>query len=308
MRGESPDITLQREDNLKVFSITNLREKRFVNILGEVNEPGEFEFKEGMKVGDLILLAKGFKESASFANLELARRIINHGNGEILTNKIEIITFEVDGSLKLNNEGSQLALKPFDIISIRRAPNYEEQRSVKLIGMVNYPGSYAIQNNKQKISDILLRAGGLTTVGVNLKEILKNPESQENLQLMAGDELIIPRLLQTIKLTGAIQNPLAVSYKEGFTLRDYIAEAGGYSDNADKKNTYVTYANGISNQIRRFFIFKKNPVISPGAEIVVPANPAGAKKGLTAAEAIGLTSSLVSVSFAILTLVNNLPK
>ena len=323
MRGESPDITLQREDNLKVFSITNLREKRFVNILGEVNEPGEFEFKEGMKVGDLVLLAKGFKESASFANLELARRIINHGNGEILTNKIEIITFEVDGSLKLNNEGSQLALKPFDIISIRRAPNYEEQRSVKLIGMVNYPGSYAIQNNKQKISDILLRAGGLrtegylegaklirdsTTVGVNLKEILKNPDSQENLQLMAGDELIIPRLLQTIKLSGAIQNPLAVSYKEGFTLRDYIAEAGGYSDNADKKNTYVTYANGISNQIRRFLIFKKNPVISPGAEIVVPSNPAGAKKGLTAAEAIGLTSSLVSVSFAILTLVNNLPK
>ncbi len=323
MRGESPDIILQREDNLKVFSITNLREKRFVNILGEVNEPGEFDFKEGMKVGDLILQAKGFKESASFANLELARRIINHGNGEILTNKIEIITFEVDGSLKLSNEGSQLTLKPFDIISIRRAPNYEEQRSVKLIGMVNYPGSYAIQNNKQKISDILLRAGGLreegylegaklirdsTTVGVNLKEILKNPESQENLQLMAGDELIIPRLLQTIKLTGAIQNPLAVSYKEGFTLRDYIAEAGGYSDNADKKNTYVTYANGISNQIRRFFIFKKNPVISPGAEIVVPKNPAGAKKGLTAAEAIGLTSSLVSVSFAILTLVNNLPK
>ena len=229
----------------------------------------------------------------------------------------------MDGSLKLSNEGSQLTLKPFDIISIRRAPNYEEQRSVKLIGMVNYPGSYAIQNNKQKISDILLRAGGLrtegylegaklirdsTTVGVNLKEILKNPESQENLQLMAGDELIIPRLLQTIKLTGAIQNPLAVSYKEGYTLRDYIAEAGGYSDNADKKNTYVTYANGISNQIRRFFIFKKNPVISPGAEIVVPKNPAGAKKGLTAAEAIGLTSSLVSVSFAILTLVNNLPK
>jgi hypothetical protein len=40
----------------------------------------------------------------------------------------------------------------------------------------------------------------------------------------------------------------------------------------------------------------------------VPKNPAGAKKGLTAAEAIGLTSSLVSVSFAILTLVNNLPK
>jgi protein involved in polysaccharide export with SLBB domain len=323
LRGEIADINLQREDVLNVYSIVNLREKRFVNILGEVNEPGEFDFKDGMKVGDLILQAKGFKESASFSNLELARRIINHGNGDILTNKIEIITFDIDGSLKLNNEGSQMELKPFDIVSIRRAPNYEEQRSVKILGMVNYPGSYAIQNNKQKISDILMRAGGLraegylegaklfrdsTTVGVNLKEILNNPESQENLQLMAGDQLTIPRLLQTIKLTGGVQNPLAVSYKEGYSLRDYIAEAGGYSQTADKKLTYITYSNGVSNQIKRFLIFKKYPKINPGAEIVIPEMPKNAKKGLTAAEAIGLASSLVSVSFAIITLVNNLPK
>jgi protein involved in polysaccharide export with SLBB domain len=189
--------------------------------------------------------------------------------------------------------------------------------------MVNYPGSYAIQNNKQKISDIITRAGGLRaegylegaklvrgkiTVGVNLKEILSNPASQENLQLMAGDELSIPRLLQTVKLTGAVQNPLAVSYKEDYTLKEYIAEAGGFTANAYRSKTYVTYANGISNQIRKFFIFKKNPRIEPGAEIFIPALPENAKKGLTAAEAIGLTSSLVSVALTMITLINNLPK
>lgn len=186
-----------------------------------------------------------------------------------------------------------MELKPFDIISIRRAPNYEEQRSVRILGMVNYPGSYAIQNNTQRISDILLRAGGLrtegylegaklfrdsTTLGVNLKEIIQNPESQENLQLMAGDQLTIPRLLQTIKLTGGVQNPLALSYKEGYNLRDYVAEAGGYSQDANKKLTYITYANGVSNQTKRFIIFKKYPKISPGAEIVIPLIPKNAKK------------------------------
>ncbi|MFM6936349.1 MAG: SLBB domain-containing protein, partial [Aquirufa sp.] len=208
-------------------------------------------------------------------------------------------------------------------ISIRRAPNYEEQRSVKILGMVNFPGSYAIENNQQRISDLIKRAGGLrvegyleggklirgtTTVGVNLKEILNNPSSQENLQLMAGDELTIPRLLQTIKLTGAVQNPLAVSYKEDFTLKEYIAEAGGYTVNANKKKMYVTYANGVSNQIRKFLIFKKNPRIEPGSEIVIPAFPENRKKGLSPAEVIGLTSSLVSVSIAIITLINNIPK
>lgn len=323
LRGEQADIPLQREDVLQVFSIGNLREKRFVNIVGEVNAPGEFEYKEGMKVADLILQAKGLKESASYANLELARRIITHGNADPQAAKIEIISFTIDGSLKISNEGNQLSLQPFDIVSIRKSPNYEEQRSVKILGMVNFPGSYAIQNNQQRISDLIQRAGGLRTegyleggklirgtmtVGVNLKEILSNPASQENLQLMAGDELTIPRLLQTVKLTGAVQNPLAVSYKEDFSLKEYIAEAGGYTVNANRKKMYVTYANGVSNQIRKFFIFKKNPRIEPGAEIVIPSFPENRKKGLTPAEAIGLTSSLVSVSIAIITLINNIPK
>lgn len=323
LRGENPDIPLQREDVVRIFSIKNLREKRVVNITGEVNQQGEFEYKEGMKVADLILLAKGLKESASFSNLELARRIINHGANSENSNKIEIINFEIDGDLKISNKGSQLVLQPFDIISIRRAPSYEEQRSVKVLGMVNYPGSYAIQTNKQKISDVIERAGGLRiegylegaklirnniTVGVNLKEVISNPNSQENLQLMAGDELLIPRLLQTVKLNGAVQNPLAVSYKENFTLKDYVAEAGGYSILANKKQIYVTYANGVSNQIRKFLIFKKNPRIEPGSEITIPALPESSKKGLTAAEAIGLTSSFISVALTLITLINNLPK
>ena len=323
LRGEATDIPLQREDVLQVYSIANLREKRLVNIVGEVNAPGEFEYKEGMKVADLILQAKGLKESASYANLELARRIITHGNDDPKSAKIEIISFSIDGGLKISNDGNQLVLQPFDIVSIRRSPNYEEQRSVKVLGMVNFPGTYAIQSNQQRISDIIQRAGGLRTegyleggklirgtmtVGVNLKEVMNNPLSSENLQLMAGDELTIPRLLQTVKLTGAVQNPLAVSYKEDFTLKEYIAEAGGYTVNANRKKMYVTYANGVSNQIRKFLIFKKNPRIEPGTEIVIPAFPENRKKGLSAAEAIGLTSSLVSVSIAIITLINNIPK
>jgi polysaccharide biosynthesis/export protein len=329
LRGESADIPLQREDILKVYSITNLREKRYVNILGEVNQPGEFEYKEGMRVGDLILMAKGLKESASFANLEVARRIINHGDSNKNAEKVEIISLAIDGSLQVSNEGSQMVLQPFDIVSIRKAPNYEEQRSVLVVGMVNYPGTYAIQNEKERISDIIARAGGLRPegyleggilnrkigtndrkirVGVNLKEILSNPASTENIQLMAGDEISIPRVLQTVNITGAVQNPIAVTYKNNFTLKEYIAEAGGFTANANRSKVYVLYANGISNHVRKFFLFKKNPNIEPGTEIIIPSFPLDKKKGLTSGEVIGVTSSLVSVALAMITLINNLPK
>ena len=63
LRGESPDVVLHREDVLKVYGLDEIKEKFMVNIVGEVNEPGEFEFREGMRVGDLILMAKGLKLS-----------------------------------------------------------------------------------------------------------------------------------------------------------------------------------------------------------------------------------------------------
>jgi protein involved in polysaccharide export with SLBB domain len=323
LRGEAPDVALHREDILKVYGLDEIKEKFMVNIVGEVNEPGEFDYREGMRVGDLILMAKGLKVSASYAKLELARRIISHGAGEPGDAKVLIKTFEIDGNLQLGNEGSQLVLQPFDILSIRRAPNYEEQRSVTINGQVNYPGSYAIQDQKQKISDLISMAGGLkedsylegaklfrdsTTVGVDLNLILDDPNREENILLVAGDRLEIPRQLQTVKLTGAVQNPLALSFKSGASLRDYISGAGGYLDEADKSRAYVKYANGVSVQIKQFLFFHKYPVIKPGSEIVVPEIPKDRKKGLSTGEAIGLTTSLASLSLTLITLINNLTK
>ena len=323
LRGELADIALHREDSLTVYSLDSLREYQKVSIYGEVNKQGSFEFKAGMKVADLILLAKGFKEAASYAKIELSRRIITHGSSEDMNQKIEVKTFDIDGSLQIANEGAQYELKPFDIISIRRSPNYEVQRGVTIAGMVNYPGRYAIKSDDQKISDLVLAAGGLkpegfldgailyrdsTVVGVKLSEVLKNPKSTNNLLLMENDRLEIPRLLETIKLSGGVQNPISIAYQEGNTLQDYLDGAGGFTEYADKKNVYVKAPNGISTKRRRFFLFRINPKIYPGSEIVVPEFPTNMKKGMTTAEAVGLSSALVSVALTLTTLINNLAK
>lgn len=323
LRGELADIALHREDSLTVYSLDSLRESQRVSIFGEVNKPGIFEFRIGMKVADLILLAKGFKEAASYAKIELSRRVITHGNDDPTKEKIQVKTFDIDGSLNINNEASQFELKPFDIISIRRSPNYEVQRGVSIEGMVNFPGRYAIPKDDQKISDLIFEAGGLrpegylegailyrdsTVVGVKLSEILKNPASKNNLLLMENDRLVIPRVLQTIKLSGGVQNPIAIAYVEGNSLQDYLDGAGGYTEYADKKNVYVKAPNGISAKRRRVLFFRVNPKVVPGSEIVVPEFPTNMKKGMTTAEAVGLSSALVSVALTLTTLINNLTK
>jgi protein involved in polysaccharide export with SLBB domain len=323
LRGELADIALQREDSLTVYSLDSLREIQSVSIFGEVNKPGIFGFRAGMKVADLVLLAKGFKEAASYAKIELARRVITHGNDNATKEKIQVKIFDIDGSLTISNEASQFELKPFDIISIRRSPNYEVQRGVTIEGMVNFPGRYAIPKDDQKIADLIFEAGGLrpegyldgailyrdsTVVGVKLSEILKNPNSKNNLLLMENDRLVIPRILETVKLSGGVQNPIAIAYVEGNSLQDYLDGAGGFTEYADKKNIYVKAPNGISTKRRHVFFFRVNPKVVPGSEIVVPEFPTNMKKGLTTAEAVGLSSALVSVALTLTTLINNLTK
>jgi protein involved in polysaccharide export with SLBB domain len=52
-------------------------------------------------------------------------------------------------------------LQPFDEIMIRRSPSYREQANIQIDGEVVYPGVYAINTKRERISDVIKRAGGL---------------------------------------------------------------------------------------------------------------------------------------------------
>ncbi len=315
--SSSNDYALKREDLLTIYSQDELHETREVQIIGQVNQPGKFSYYQGLKLGDLILLAKGFKESASFSKLELARRVVDHGANNS-DETVIIKTFDIDGTLKIDNEASQFPLEPFDIVSIRSSPNFENQRMVTITGQVNYPGGYALKKNEYKLSDLIELAGGLrqegfiggaklyrdsTIVGVDIKAVLENKNSNQNLLLMAGDRIDIPRVVETVKITGAVQNPIALSYKNRFSVRDYISEAGGMTELAIKRQIYVKKMNGISSRTKRILFWHIYPRVEAGSEIIIPAYAADKKKGLTSAEVIGLSSSLASVTISLITLI-----
>lgn len=157
VRGEAPDIALQREDVLNIPSIYDLREEFYVLISGEVNRPGAFAFGENMKVADLVLRAGGFKESATPSQIEIARRVKDDVSGKLA----EIFHIDISKDLKITGENADMILKPFDHVIIRRSPGFQRERLVRVEGEVFYPGEYAISNANERISDLLKRAGGL---------------------------------------------------------------------------------------------------------------------------------------------------
>lgn len=156
--GNLADIPLQREDIISISSIFDLKEEYFVQIEGEVLQPGKFNYSEGMTLEDVILQAGGFKESGSPERIEVSRRVKNSDLLSMSAQSAEILQFDINKDLKSKTFG----LQPFDIISVRQSSGYEVQRQVKIEGEVLYPGIYSISSKDEWISDLVKRAGGFT--------------------------------------------------------------------------------------------------------------------------------------------------
>lgn len=171
INGTTPDLTLMREDVVTIASIFDLKEEYKVTIDGEVRQPGSFDFSEDMTLEELILKAGGFTEAASSQRVEVSRRVkdSNVSSSSAVTAQV----FQIDIDKDLNFSVPKFELQPFDIVSIRSSIGYEIQRQVKIEGEVLYPGMYTISNRDERVSDLVKRAGGLTTLayakGASLK-------------------------------------------------------------------------------------------------------------------------------------------
>ena len=185
LSGQAEDVVLKREDILNIPSKYDLKEEYYVQISGEVNRTGVFQFAKNMTVADLITKARGFKESASNANIEIARRVKDEVGGEIA----EILTISIDGNLRISEEEKNVILAPFDHVFVRKSPGFQPEKIVYVEGEVFYPGGFTLEKRDERISDVLKRAGGLNDYAypkgatlIRRTEFFKT-KSEENIKL-----------------------------------------------------------------------------------------------------------------------------
>ncbi|GAB3576070.1 SLBB domain-containing protein [Spirosoma luteolum] len=324
MRGEIADIPLMRQDSLTVLSIRDLRERYYVTIEGAVNRPDTIDYVSNMGVADLIALAGGFQEGAKPDLIEVARRIRSDSAG-IRTTLLENYRFSIDPALQvkpIDSASARFKLQPFDIIYVRTSANYEPQRQVHVTGEIMQPGNYAIVSRQERITDLIRRAGGLrpeaylpgaqyrrngAIIGNNLQAILADSNAQENLLLNNGDTLFIPRQSEVVAIQGAVLNPSSVSYKDEYSFKDYLSQAGGYTDNARKSKAYVVYPNGRKDRTRHFIWIPMRPKVEPGSTVVVPFRPLDNTR-LSPVERIGILSLIGTLAATATSIIVNLRK
>lgn len=338
------NLPLQKEDEITIRSIFDLREGQTVSITGEVLNPSTIEYSENLTLGDLIFKAGGFREAADLTGVEVVRRLSYEESAKVGNKLNELYKFTLTRELKLSPADALFHLKPFDEVYVRRSPGSAIQGTFTIAGEVTYTGTYAIADKNERISDAIQRAGGLIpgafvkgatlrrtiklseaemekkrllmkkdsamkveiipeskyTVGIDLDKILATPGGTTDLLLMAGDEIFIPRELQTIKVSGNVRNPLALTYEKRLSLKKYIDMAGGYDERSRKKNVYVLYPNGTTAATHGF-IFKWKPEVTPGSEIIVPKKPE--PEGDAAMKWVSIASALSSLALTVVTIV-----
>ena len=123
-----------------------------------------------------------------------------------------------------------------------------------------------MENSKDSIDVKKLDLETVYTVGIDLEAALAKPGSDFDVVLRDGDKLIVPELLNTVKISGTVMYPNTVAYNPSMTVKDYITMAGGYGFKAKRSRAYVIYMNGTVAKAKK----AKSAVVQPGCEIVVP--------------------------------------
>jgi len=282
-------------DIIRIYGNDILHNNYPIFINGDIKNEVSFKsYKTNMTIKDLILDAGGLSGNSDKYKVDIIRIDSSDKN---LDSFASSITLFIDSNLEIVKENTLFAvesdsakelssfyLKPYDMISVRSNPKSKKHRKVFLSGEVLYPGKYVILNSDDKVSDIILRGGGLLKnaypeaaiyrrknikINVSLGEIIKNPKSNLNFNVLDGDEITIPPQPNLINILGEVNSPGIHKFNRNKKINYYINLAGGLKPNADKNNIWIEYPNGDSKKYKKWEIWKSK--IIDGSSIIISA-------------------------------------
>ena len=199
----SKNITLHKEDTIVVPEIStgsNPQEvlDRRIYLLGKVAKPGVYTIKQDVPLLHALFLAGGAADGADMASAFVIR------GGQKLP--VDLWRLLQKGDLSQN-----LTIRHEDTIVVPSGG--ELQNAVYVMGEVTKPGIYS-QPEALTLLKLVTLAGGFTKyaspskatlirrngeeknlIKIDLKDIMKNPSTSEDLALRPGDVLIVPERL-----------------------------------------------------------------------------------------------------------------
>ena len=147
------NLTLKGGDRLYIPSSKDLLDFGKVNITGEVQSPGSYEFRKGMRISDLILLGDGLKVNSNSTEITLYRRNVNSEG----TSSTTTTTISLDENLI---PSENIALQVDDYVVVRSKTGFNPIGLVMLKGQVKNKGEYALSDRNFSLYELFKAADG----------------------------------------------------------------------------------------------------------------------------------------------------
>ena len=289
---DDAEFSFQDKDQLRILSERTFYDGAVISISGEVKIPLEIPFDQDITLSEVVELAGGLTFAGDSSQLVVYRMAFEGLNiGELQ----EI-------PLNLSRDGDFI-FSPYDALVVRRKFGFEFQEFVSIKGEVAYPGRYALREG-ETVKDLIRKAGGLTSdafpqaatfqrqgkgrIFISIEKILRSGGSYENIEMLPGDQIIIPTKDMTVEIRLAnteaatygnfaddyARESIYVAYVAGKSARWYVKNiVGGFGDNAKRTDVNVVYANGTVKDFKWRRLKYRYPKVKSGAMVVVGAKP-----------------------------------
>lgn len=242
------NLELRPGDVVTIFSQADIRvpqmqQTRTVRLEGEFNAPGIYNVEPGETLGRLIEKAGGLTPQAYLFGSEFLRESVRRDQRERMERYIQDLEQEVDMAARnrLANTDSPGQAQTLEAEIRSQRAMVERLRLVQPTGRIVLslePGS----NDFSQIAHMTLED---------------------------GDRFIVPALPATVNVMGAVYNPNALVFAKKRPVREYIAQAGGFTRNADEDRVYILQADGSVIPRRSTSGFDKKR-LNPGDSVIIP--------------------------------------
>jgi len=253
----SQNVMMEAGDNIALVPLEKSNIIQGIQVLGQVSEPGIYQFSDGLTLFDILTEAGGYTEKAYSKGITLYRDSVKKQQLDqvritIQRTREELI--QVEGAIESQNlaEDAEASLRI----------QLETQKALLAI---------AEKQLGESLGKIIL------TIPESLDDLMGN---FGNITLQEGDILFIPEKAGTISVFGDIDTAAALPWGLRKTVKQYLFDLGGLRSK-DYKISIIKYNGKIVTEENLFFGWSsiENQVLEQGDTIIAVkriALPAGA--------------------------------
>jgi len=187
-----------------------------ITVKGEIKHPGTYGIRPGERLSSVLERAGGFQPDAYAYGAILESVPVREAEAK---QRDELI-------LRVRDEQRNLELLP---------EGDPRQKQAKEAAQAQYQTTLTELSANPPLGRVAIRISS---------DIKRWKNTSADIEVRAGDTLIIPKTPDYVMVTGQVFNPTAVGYRQGKSAKWYLSQSGGPTTLANKKNIFVIRADG----------------------------------------------------------------